>query len=131
VFIAVGLNTGPIRWRQISARFVVSGEAPASNVPPQMNWTGLPKFGSDSSHRRALGRVADVVEVRQTVGRDVQDLLDVIAVVGQDLGEVGELVDLADQRLVVVVQETPDVGERLVEGAQRVVVVGGAVGQHL
>ena len=43
---------------------------------------------------RALGRVVDVVEVLQPVGRDVQDLFDVVAVIGEDLGEVGELADL-------------------------------------
>ncbi len=47
-FIAMRRNTGPMRWRQISARLKLSGEAPTSNVPPQMNCTGLPKLGSVS-----------------------------------------------------------------------------------
>ena len=41
----------------------------------------------------ALRGVVDVVEVRQAVGRDVQDLLDVVAVIGENLGELGQLVD--------------------------------------
>ena len=39
------------------------------------------------------------------------------------LGEVVELVDLLDQRRVVLVEEAADVGERLVERAERVVEV--------
>ena len=38
----------------------------------------------------ALGRVVDVVEVRHRVRKDVQDLLDVVGLVRQDAGEVGQ-----------------------------------------
>ena len=73
-----------------------------------MNCTGLAKFGQrQQAADGALRGVVDVVEVGQAVGRDVQDLLDVVAVVGQHLGEVGELVDLADQRRVVLVAGSP------------------------
>ena len=49
----------------------------------------------------ALGGVIDVVEVRQAVRSDMQNLLDVVALVGEQLGELRQLVDLADQRVLL------------------------------
>jgi hypothetical protein len=48
----------------------------------------------------------------------VQDLFDVVTVVGEDLGEVGELADLSDEGFVVLVEEALHVAQRLVERAQ-------------
>lgn len=79
----------------------------------------------------ALGRVVDVVEVRQPVGRDVQDLFDVVTVLGEQVGEVGELADLSDQRLVVLVEEALDVGQRLIQRAEGLIEILRAVGEHL
>jgi hypothetical protein len=81
--------------------------------------------------RGALRGVVDVVEVHQSVWRDVQNLLDVVAVIRQDLGELGQLGNLVDQRLVVLVQEALDVTERLIQGAQGLIQIGRAISQHL
>ena len=72
----------------------------------------------------ALGGVIDVVEVGQAVRRDVQNLFQVVVLVGEQLGELRQLVHLADQRGVVVLQESADVGQRLVERPEGVVEVG-------
>ena len=79
----------------------------------------------------ALRGVVDVVEVREAVGRDVQDLLDVVAVLGQDGREVRQLVDLVDQGIVAVIEEAANIAEGLIQGAERVVQIRRAVGEHL
>ena len=79
----------------------------------------------------ALRRVVDVVEVGQTVRRDVQDLLDVIAVVGEDLGELGELAHRRDQRCVGLAEQTADIPKGLIQRAEGGVEILGALGEHL
>src|SRR5581483_8932341 len=81
--------------------------------------------------QRALRGVIDVVEVGDTRARHVQHLLDVVALVAQRLREVVEVVDRIDDRRVVFVQETADVGQRHVECSQGGVEVARAVRKHL
>ena len=97
-----------------------------------MNWTGLANSGIDiRPFNGALGGVVDVVEVGDARAGDVQNLLDVLALVTQHLGQVVELVDRADQCRVVLLQKAFDVDECLVERSQGVVQMGRAVGEHL
>ncbi|COY47420.1 Uncharacterised protein [Mycobacterium tuberculosis] len=78
-----------------------------------------------------MRRVIDVVEVGDPRPSHVQHLLDVLALVTQRLRKVVELIHRFDQRRVVLAQEPPDVGQRLVERAQGLVQIGRAVGEHL
>src|SRR5690606_14500210 len=80
---------------------------------------------------RTLSGVVDVVEVRQPVGRDVQQLFDVVAVTGQQTGQVGDLLDALDQGGVAFVEELPHVVERLIQRGERAVEVRRTLRQHL
>ena len=79
----------------------------------------------------ALGRIVDVVEVGDPGAGDVQNLFDVLALIAQHLRQIVELVDRPDQCRVVLLQKAFDVTQRLVEGRERLVEVGRAVGEHL